>query len=208
MDTEIETPKRQPRKLTTGTRKLLAGVAALAVGAVIIGAPMSVLQSASADVTPLQRGTTMNQQLMAAATADVEFELPSVEVVGAAKPEPVKPAQAAAGNSSNGGSAPAAPVTSPGTAQDIARGYVGNDGEFACLYALWQKESNWNAAAMNSSSGAYGIPQALPGSKMASAGADWQTNAETQIRWGLGYISARYGSPCAAWAHSQSVGWY
>jgi hypothetical protein len=62
--------------------------------------------------------------------------------------------------------------------------------------------------AQNKSSGAYGIPQALPGSKMASAGADWQTNPATQITWGLGYISARYGTPCAAYAHLQSSNWY
>jgi hypothetical protein len=73
---------------------------------------------------------------------------------------------------------------------------------------LWNKESGWRVNAYNSGSGAYGIPQALPGSKMASAGADWQTNAATQIKWGLGYIKGRYGTPCGAWGHSQSVGWY
>ena len=63
-------------------------------------------------------------------------------------------------------------------------------------------------AATSASSGAYGIPQALPGSKMATAGADWETNAGTQIEWGLGYIQGRYATPCGAWAHSQDVGWY
>lgn len=80
--------------------------------------------------------------------------------------------------------------------------------EFSCLDSLWQRESNWNYEAYNASSGATGIPQALPGSKMASAGDDWQTNAATQIAWGLGYIAAVYGTPCGAWGHSQSVGWY
>lgn len=83
-----------------------------------------------------------------------------------------------------------------------------NDGQFQCLNKLWQKESNWTYTARNRSSGAYGIPQSLPGSKMASAGADWQTNPATQIRWGLGYIKSRYGSPCGAWAHSVSHNWY
>lgn len=83
-----------------------------------------------------------------------------------------------------------------------------NDDQFRCLVALWQKESRWNPYAANPSSGAYGIPQALPGSKMSSAGEDWQTNPATQIRWGLGYIEGRYGDPCGAWGHSQSVGWY
>ncbi|HEU4425493.1 MAG TPA: lytic transglycosylase domain-containing protein [Pilimelia sp.] len=80
--------------------------------------------------------------------------------------------------------------------------------QFACLNALWDKESGWNHRAQNSSSGAYGIPQALPGSKMVSAGADWKTNPATQIEWGLGYIKGRYGSPCDAWSHSKRVGWY
>ena len=70
------------------------------------------------------------------------------------------------------------------------------------------KESGWNTSASNGSSGAYGIPQSLPGSKMASAGSDWQTNPATQIKWGLGYIQERYGSPCAAWGHSQATNWY
>ncbi len=80
--------------------------------------------------------------------------------------------------------------------------------QFSCLDNLWQRESGWNPLAVNTSSGAYGIPQALPGSKMASAGADWATDATTQIRWGLGYIKATYGSPCAAWGHETAYGWY
>lgn len=80
--------------------------------------------------------------------------------------------------------------------------------QFTCLDSLWTRESGWRVNADNPSSSAYGIPQALPGAKMASAGADWATNPETQIRWGLGYIQDRYGSPCGAWAHSESNGWY
>jgi hypothetical protein len=79
--------------------------------------------------------------------------------------------------------------------------------EFPCLVRLWNRESSWNHHAANPS-GAYGIPQALPGSKMRSAGSDWRTNPETQIRWGLRYIKYRYGSPCHAWAHSMATGWY
>ena len=82
------------------------------------------------------------------------------------------------------------------------------DGQFNCLDSLWTRESNWNYRAENPSSGAYGIPQALPGDKMASAGSDWRTNPATQIEWGLGYISDVYGTPCGAWEHSQSAGWY
>ena len=98
-----------------------------------------------------------------------------------------------------------------GDPRSIARQLLatrGWSGQFSCLNALWQRESGWNPRAMNPSSGAYGIPQALPGGKMASAGADWRTDPATQIRWGLSYIASRYGTPCGAWAHSQSNGWY
>ncbi|MDX6324699.1 MAG: hypothetical protein QOK15_1053 [Nocardioidaceae bacterium] len=80
--------------------------------------------------------------------------------------------------------------------------------QFSCLDALWNRESGWNVHAANPTSSAYGIPQALPGSKMASAGADWASNPATQIKWGLGYIKGSYGSPCGAWGHSESYGWY
>jgi uncharacterized protein YabE (DUF348 family) len=80
--------------------------------------------------------------------------------------------------------------------------------QYGCLVTLWNHESNWNVHASNGSSGAYGIPQALPGSKMASAGPDWQDDADTQITWGIGYIAGRYGTPCNAWSYWQSSGWY
>jgi hypothetical protein len=80
--------------------------------------------------------------------------------------------------------------------------------EMPCLDKLFTKESGWNPKARNPSSGAYGIPQALPADKMAAYGSDWQTNPVPQIKWGLAYIKGRYGTPCNAWAHSQSTGWY
>ena len=80
--------------------------------------------------------------------------------------------------------------------------------QFSCLDALWTRESGWNPRATNPSSGAYGIPQALPGSKMSAYGADWRTNPATQIEWGLAYIDGRYGTPCGAWSTFQSRGWY
>ena len=96
--------------------------------------------------------------------------------------------------------------------RSAARAMLGSFGwgssQFSCLDALWTKESGWNVHADNPTSSAYGIPQALPGSKMASAGADWATNPVTQIRWGLGYIRSTYGTPCGAWAHSQAHNWY
>jgi hypothetical protein len=80
--------------------------------------------------------------------------------------------------------------------------------QYSCLVKLWNRESHWNVSAHNTNSGAYGIPQALPGIKMASAGDDWMTNPETQINWGLGYIAGRYNSPCGALAHSNTYNWY
>ncbi|MFT4124144.1 MAG: lytic transglycosylase domain-containing protein [Microbacteriaceae bacterium] len=108
-------------------------------------------------------------------------------------------------------SVPAVGTPDPGSAKAIAYDMVADRGwsekQYACLVALWNRESHWNVYAANSN-GAYGIPQALPGSKMASAGSDWKTSAKTQITWGLGYITGRYGTPCVAWAHSESTGWY
>jgi len=80
--------------------------------------------------------------------------------------------------------------------------------QFQCLDKLWTRESNWRHTADNPNSSAYGIPQALPGKKMASAGKDWRTNPETQINWGLKYINSVYGSPCNAWAFWKKHHWY
>jgi hypothetical protein len=101
-----------------------------------------------------------------------------------------------------------APMATPQeVAAQLLAGY-GWAGQFSCLDSLWDTESGWNVYAENPSSGAYGIPQALPGAKMSSAGGDWQSDAATQIRWGLTYIQGSYGSPCAAWAHEEADGWY
>ena len=100
-----------------------------------------------------------------------------------------------------------------GSPQQVARAMLGSFGwsaasQFSCLEPLWAHESGWSVSAYNAGSGAFGIPQALPGSRMASAGPDWQTSAATQIKWGLQYIKGTYGSPCAAWAHEEATGWY
>jgi hypothetical protein len=86
--------------------------------------------------------------------------------------------------------------------------YKWDRAQFICLNKLWQRESGWNHRALNRSSGAYGIPQSLPGSKMASAGKDWRTNPKTQIKWGTRYIKKRYKNPCGAWSHFQRKNWY
>ena len=104
-----------------------------------------------------------------------------------------------------------APAAS-GSPQQIAEAMLGSFGwsssQFSCLEPLWAHESGWSVSAYNAGSGAFGIPQALPGSRMASAGPDWQTDAATQIKWGLEYIKGTYGSPCGAWTHEEATGWY
>jgi hypothetical protein len=98
-----------------------------------------------------------------------------------------------------------------------ASGYGWTGGEATCLDELWQRESGWSQYADTRASGldppgaavyAYGIPQARPAEKMAAAGADWQANPATQVKWGLGYIRDTYGNPCGAWAHEEADGWY
>jgi hypothetical protein len=112
---------------------------------------------------------------------------------------------------SSGTSVPAEPPPAPGTAKSIAYGMLASFGfstsQFSCLDDLWTHESGWMVDAENAS-GAFGIPQALPGSRMATAGPDWQTDAATQIKWGLGYIQQTYGTPCGAWAHEEADNWY
>ncbi len=88
----------------------------------------------------------------------------------------------------------------------VSKGF--DDAEFQCLVDLWDRESKWNLRAENAESGAYGIPQALPGKKMAVFGDDWETNFTTQIKWGISYITDRYETPCNAWQHSEETGWY
>ena len=141
-----------------------------------------------------------------------------------AKPKLASPAQVAAANPATGSATGSGSgtgggiiyVTStppdPNTAQSVAYNTMASFGfspstYFGCLLDLWNRESGWVYDAENAS-GAYGIPQALPGSKMANAGADWQTNPATQIRWGLGYIKEIYGTPCSAWAFEEANGYY
>ena len=132
------------------------------------------------------------------------------EITGEAKNADQATAAAAAAAAAEAG---AVPTTYSGEdprslAKPLVAAQGWSDSEYQCLVLLWNRESQWNPYAENSSSGAYGIPQALPGSKMASAGADWRTNPITQINWGIGYIKGRYDTPCSAWAHSNTVGWY
>lgn len=175
---------------------IFASVAALAFVVVLIFAPH---QTSSASAAPLEAPKGKAQVFAAEPSVAVTSVLRDSYTV---TKKVVAPANAGA---------PAFGKPDPGSAQAIgyqlvlARGW--GDSEFSCLVALFNKESHWNVYASNPS-GAYGIPQALPGSKMASAGADWATNPATQITWGLNYIAGRYGTPCGAWGHSQTTGWY
>jgi hypothetical protein len=168
--------------------------------------------------------STADQALQAYRLRDIQAELAAARwqaaqeraARAAKKAAAARAAQAAAQAaaqptaSQSAQAAPAAAAPS-GSAQQIAAAMLGSFGwsssQFSCLDPLWQRESGWSVTAANPD-GAYGIPQALPGAKMASAGPDWQTDAATQIRWGLEYIKSMYGSPCGAWDHELATGWY
>jgi resuscitation-promoting factor RpfB len=163
---------------------------------------------------------TERSQLIAMTTAArtvtvvASAKLASPTQVAAADPASNAGATAGVGDGTGGGGVVYVTSTppDPNTAQSTAYNMMSSFGfspstYFGCLVDIWNRESGWSYDAENAS-GAYGIPQALPGSKMASAGADWQTDPATQIRWGLGYIKAIYGNPCSAWAFEEANGYY
>jgi len=161
------------------------------------------------------RQTTYESQAARAAVAQAAAQKAAAAKAAAAKAAAAKAAaqqQAAQQQAQQTAVQQPAASAPSGSPQQIAEQMLSQFGwsssQFSCLQPLWAQESGWNIYASNPSSGAYGIPQALPGSKMASAGPDWQGNAATQIRWGLTYIQGTYGSPCAAWSHEQADGWY
>ena len=202
----------------------VAVIAVIAVIGVAVGArvfsPVSGAFSAADALEAVPASHTMTlllaerQQLIAMTAA-----ANTLTVV--AEPKLASPAQLVAASSSSGtgsgtggggvvyvASAPPNPGTAQSTAYNMMASFGFNPATyFGCLLNLWNRESGWVYDAENAS-GAYGIPQALPGSKMASAGADWQTDPATQIRWGLGYIKAIYGNPCNAWAFEEANGYY
>lgn len=177
---------------------------------------------ASFETLPLGKVVSLTARTKAETASVTAAAAKADRVAAAAKAAADKAARAAAAKAAAAKAAAqgAGSVVAPsgGNSPDAARAtakamasskYGWGSGEFSCLDQLWMKESGWNYAAVNASSGATGIPQALPGSKMGTAGSDWATNATTQIAWGLEYIkSSRYGSPCAAWSFSQANNWY
>ena len=196
---------------------MFAAFAAVGFAAAYIGPAGIAMSQASAEAaTPVSLYASSADDTQTHAVGD-DAEVAALDRGGYSvyvKPKPPPPPPQAAIPTGGSSSAWRPPFVAPdpGSAQAIAyqmvlaRGW--GDDQFACLRSLWAKESGWRVNAYNAGSGAYGIPQALPGSKMGSAGADWETNPATQITWGLGYVAGRYGTPCGAWDHSVRTGWY
>jgi hypothetical protein len=215
---------------TAGTLTLATAISAAAVtlssSTAAAGTADAYLTSVSASTAAAQpaSGSSSQQAVifgqLRAMKAEHQQEVAVENAAAQAKAAAVKAAKAAADRAAAKAAAAkatkavqSAAVTTPsGSPQQIAQQMLGqygwSSGQFSCLSPLWAQESRWSVTAENSSSGAYGIPQALPGSQMATAGSDWQTSAATQIKWGLTYIHDRYGSPCGAEAHEQADGWY
>ena len=229
-DASLPVAARTPRSPAASARftrsrgvvGVFAALAVLGFGVAYIGPTGFALSKAQAATIPvtLYADTVADVQHLDAApdaaNQPVTLDRGSYTVYVTPKPTPTptptkKPTTSSSSSRSSSWSVPFV-SPDPGSAQAIAydmvhaRGW--GDDQFSCLVALWNRESGWRVNAYNAGSGAYGIPQSLPGSKMASAGADWETNPATQISWGLGYIGGRYGTPCGAWGHSQSTGWY
>lgn len=188
---------------------LLGGVAAVTTGVAVAGGV------ASEEPRIETAAATVGSAVPASAPADAVAERSEPVSRSADRRAALDPAKAAALASAAETEVRAVTRTedaADGDPKAIASALLGEYGwsgsQFDCLDKLWTRESNWNPRADNPSSSAYGIPQALPGSKMGTVADDWETNPVTQIKWGLGYIQGRYGTPCSAWSHSERVGWY
>jgi hypothetical protein len=184
------------------------GLVAVAIGTAGATSVSAAARPASVASTAHAAGTSTAASASSGATATIVLDS-FAKPLAAASPPPssssgiVRPVHGHTGK---------APKHSRHTPREIARSMLRHFGwwprQFKYLNALWNRESSWNIYASNPYSGAYGIPQAVPGSKMSSAGAKWRTSARTQIRWGLRYIHDRYGSPERAWDHELGAGWY
>ena len=208
--------KRRPARTALRTTVTLGGLAAAATGVAVAtgvvhspSAPVSFADSlspvASTDSSDTPTADVQHRDAVVSRSAD--RTQPSTD-----RREKKDPVKAAALGLAAGPAVGGQESLSSGDPQTIAAALLSEYGfdnsQMSCLVPLWMGESGWRVNAENPSSGAYGIPQALPGSKMATAGSDWATNPATQIEWGLGYIRDRYGSPCGAWGFKQSHGWY
>ncbi|CAD5995676.1 lytic transglycosylase domain-containing protein [Agreia sp. COWG] len=217
----------RPRRAKIASRPgrvVLQALGVLAVGASVlvnVVDPYSGETASAYFTVALEPGSSLPSQTVKSSSEAASIVRDGFTIVDPPKPTPTptptstastEVASDAKPKQSSSGYAPPAGAPDPGSAQAIAHDILAQRGlgepEYDCLVALWSKESGWRYNAYNASSGAYGIPQSLPGSKMASAGADWETNPATQITWGLGYITGRYSTPCGAWDHSENNGWY
>jgi hypothetical protein len=222
--------KKRSRLITAAVAGTLVSAAAVTTAAATLpshpAAASAVTTQArlnSLDAAGAGQGNVLTSAQRLDSFARVRFSLGEVQYQGevtaakaaaanAAKAAAAKAAKAKAAAAKAAAARKAGAGTPSGSPQQIAQQMLARFGwpasQFSCLFPLWEHESGWNPSAQNPGSGAYGIPQSLPGAQMASAGADWQTNPATQIKWGLTYIQGRYGSPCGAWAHEQSDNWY
>jgi hypothetical protein len=212
---------RRPRRLTR-FQKIAAATGAATVGTAALSLSGALPEQAGGGV---RAGTSLparetawkvtsagpaEQQAAVGAQALRAEKAAQARRAAAAKEEARREAaaRAAAERRPDRSSARAGITAASGSPREIARSLVGDSGQFACFSRIVERESGWDVTARNPSSGAYGLLQALPGSKMASAGADWRTNPATQIEWGVAYMKDRYGSPCGAWSFWQGNGWY
>jgi len=205
-------PPRVKRRLTRGA--LLCGIAVTTTGAAVSGGVVLTGDTPGGEAVPagasvVDAADASDEGARQALTLDRER---TISVSRSDRRPEVDRTKAQVLSQKSGGRPTRTADLAGGDPRDLARAMLAEHGwtqdQFGCLDSLWSRESGWNPRAANPYSSAYGIPQALPGSKMSSAGPDWQYNPETQIRWGLGYIESRYGSPCGAWGHSQASGWY
>ena len=178
--------------VSTDTQALTSGVSQAVIDA-------EAVERREVDLGELARATLLSAQ------AD-QISQAASELQAAAQ----KKTQTTATSTTSVSSTPVGSATDPReiARQLMATTYGWDDTQFQCLDNIIMHESKWSITATNPTSGAYGIPQALPGSKMATAGADWKTNPATQITWALGYVKARYSTPCGAWSFKSAHGWY
>ncbi len=209
-------PKHRNHPAPSAPKKVLrnsvlySSVAVAATGAVVSGGVMSG-QSSSADA-PVSASADLTNRIGTVGQDDLVRRQESVSRSDRrTAADPAKKAALSKVDDAGAGQSRTEDVADRDP-REIAQALLSEFGygqdQFSCLDSLYNSESGWRVDADNPSSSAYGIPQALPGEKMATAGADWATNPATQIRWGLGYIASSYGTPCSAWSHSQSYNWY
>lgn len=201
VDPAVVSARRAPKRLLR-TGALLTGLAAAATGVSVTGGVIAGDGSQSSTAA-----VAANRLNLAAEELEREPVISRSDTRGS-----TDAAKAAELGQASGKGMSAIADMSGEDPREIAKALLTEFGfgqdQFGCLDSLYNSESHWRVDADNPNSSAYGIPQALPGSKMASAGADWATNPVTQIRWGLGYIQGRYGTPCGAWSFKRGHGWY